>query len=133
MELEEPDIISVLRQHESRMMSIFFSGWWKPLPNQRLEEGGRAGSRQRRALLRRSGCQAAYEVIATVRKELAYLDQFGQPLLPFQRERMVSFCIRHPDLQPRNIIVSTSSDSNQLKIVGLLDWQHARSYPSLII
>jgi hypothetical protein len=35
------------------------------------------------------------------------------------------FRIRHPDLQPNDVIVSTSSDSNRLKFVGLLDWQHA--------
>jgi len=35
------------------------------------------------------------------------------------------FRIRRPDLHPSNVIVSTSSDSNQLKFVGLLDWQHA--------
>jgi len=102
-------------------------------------------------------------LVAAARKELAYLEQFGRPLLPFQRERreayeykeqspsdhiknlerylliassLVSknsalhhFCIRHPDLQPSNVIVSTSSDSNQLKIVGLLDWQHASILP----
>lgn len=39
------------------------------------------------------------------------------------------FCIRHPDLQPSNIVVSTSSDSGQLEIVGLLDWQHAAILP----
>jgi Phosphotransferase enzyme family len=98
-------------------------------------------------------------LVAAARKELAYLEQFGRPLLPFQRERreaysykeqspsdhidnlrrclliassLVSknsalhhFRIRHPDLQPSNVIVSTSSDSKQLKIMGLLDWQHA--------
>ena len=100
---------------------------------------------------------------AAARKELAYLKQFGRPLLPFQRERRESyehkeqspsdhienleryllitpslvpknsafrdFRIYHPDLQPSNIIVSTPSDSNQLEIVGLLDWQHTSILP----
>ncbi|KAI6029893.1 protein kinase subdomain-containing protein PKL CAK Fmp29 [Pisolithus microcarpus] len=35
------------------------------------------------------------------------------------------FCIRHPDLQPSNISVSWSPDSNSYVIVGLNDWQHA--------
>ncbi|KAJ7628353.1 hypothetical protein FB45DRAFT_979333 [Roridomyces roridus] len=35
------------------------------------------------------------------------------------------FCIRHPDLQPSNVMVSTSPDSGQLEIVSLIDWQHA--------
>ncbi|EKM79538.1 hypothetical protein AGABI1DRAFT_74635 [Agaricus bisporus var. burnettii JB137-S8] len=43
------------------------------------------------------------------------------------------FCIRHPDLQPSNIIVSRSSDSNQLKIEGLLDWQHASILPMFLL
>jgi len=106
-------------------------------------------------------------LVAAARKELAYLEQFGRPLLPFQRERreayghkeqqpsdhiknlerylliassLVSknsalhhFRIRHPDLQPSNIIVSASSDSNQLKIVGLIDWQHASILPLCLL
>ena len=106
-------------------------------------------------------------LVAAARKELAYLEQFGRPLLPFQRERREAygykeqspsdhienlerylliasslvpknsalhhFRIRHPDLQPSNIIVSTSSDSNQLKIVGLLDWQHASILPQFLL
>ena len=43
------------------------------------------------------------------------------------------FRIRHPDLQPNNVIVSISSDSNQLKIVGLLDWQHASILPPFLL
>ena len=106
-------------------------------------------------------------LVAAARKELAYLEQFGRPLLPFQRERREAygykeqppsdhiknleryllvassfvpknpalhhFRIRHPDLQPSNIIVSRSSDSNQLKIVGLLDWQHASILPAFLL
>ncbi|KAF8992665.1 hypothetical protein BDQ17DRAFT_1369173 [Cyathus striatus] len=106
-------------------------------------------------------------LVAAARKELAYLEQFGRPLLPFLRERRESyeykeqspsdhiknierylliapslvpknsslhhFRIRHPDLQPSNIIVSTSSDSNQLEIVGLLDWQYASILPQFLL
>lgn len=95
-------------------------------------------------------------------KELAYLQQFGRPLLPFQRIRrdayiyqkqspldhiknlnrylamasslvpqdpaLSSFCIRHPDLQPNNIIVSLSPGSG-VEIAGLIDWQHASILP----
>jgi len=43
------------------------------------------------------------------------------------------FRIRHPDLQPSNVIVSKSPDSNQLKIVGLLDWQHASILPLFLL
>ena len=106
-------------------------------------------------------------LLAAARKELAYLEQFGRPLLPFQRERREAyeykeqspsdhienlerylliasslipkdpalhhFRIRHPDLQPSNVIVSTSSDSNQLEIVGLLDWQHVSILPPFLL
>ena len=106
-------------------------------------------------------------LVAAARKELAYLKQFGRPLLPFQRERreayqyeeqspsdhienlarylliassLVSensalhpFRIRHPDLQPSNVIVSRSPDSNQLNVVGLLDWQHASILPLFLL
>ena len=105
-------------------------------------------------------------LVAAARKELAYLEKFGRPLQPFQRERreaygykeqppsdhirnlerylliapslipknsaLRQFRIKHPDLQPSNVIVSTSSDSNQLKIVGLLDWQHASILPAFL-
>lgn len=100
-------------------------------------------------------------------KEIAYLERFGQPLLPFQRERreaykyekqspldhiknlkryllmasslipnnqfLRAFCIRHPDLHPSNVMVSTSPDSGQLEIVSLLDWQHAPILPRFLL
>ena len=106
-------------------------------------------------------------LVAAACKELAYLERFGRPLLPFQRERREAyeykeqspsdhiknlerylliapslasknsalhhFCIRHPDLQPSNVIVSRSSESNQLEIVGLIDWQHASILPPFLL
>ncbi|KAF8961537.1 protein kinase subdomain-containing protein PKL CAK Fmp29 [Flammula alnicola] len=39
------------------------------------------------------------------------------------------FCIRHPDLQPSNIIVSWSPDSSSYVVVGLIDWQHTSILP----
>ncbi|KAH7931313.1 protein kinase subdomain-containing protein PKL CAK Fmp29 [Leucogyrophana mollusca] len=42
------------------------------------------------------------------------------------------FCIRHPDLQPSNIIVSRSPDSN-LQVVGLIDWQHTSILPLFLL
>ena len=98
-------------------------------------------------------------------KELAYLQQFGRPLLPFHRIRRETykyepqqssdhiqnlekylliapfllanaspssnFCIRHPDLQPSNILVSRSPDSNSKAWVvnGIIDWQHTAILP----
>jgi hypothetical protein len=45
------------------------------------------------------------------------------------RNRILGFfCIRHPDPQPSNIIVSRSANSN-LHIVGLIDWQHTSILP----
>lgn len=94
------------------------------------------------------------------------MQQFGRPLLPFQRVRREAyqyqeqppsdhienlnrylrialplipkdpalghFCIRHSDLQPGNIIVSRSPDSN-LHIVGLIDWQHTSILPPFLL
>ncbi|TFK86561.1 protein kinase subdomain-containing protein PKL/CAK/Fmp29 [Polyporus arcularius HHB13444] len=39
------------------------------------------------------------------------------------------FCIRHPDLQPSNILVSWSPDSNSYAIASLIDWQHTSILP----
>ena len=96
-------------------------------------------------------------------KELAYLKQFGQSLLPFQRMRregyqyqeqlpldhienldryllittsliprdpaLGHFRIRHPDLQPGNIVVSSSN----LQITSLIDWQHTSILPLFLL
>ncbi|KAG6851918.1 hypothetical protein C0991_004974 [Blastosporella zonata] len=104
---------------------------------------------------------------AVARKEIAYLERFGQPLLPFRRGRreaykyekqspldhiknlqryllmapffipnnqsLQAFCIRHPDLHPSNVMVSTSPDSGQLEIVSLIDWQHAPILPRFLL
>ncbi|KAG2339052.1 hypothetical protein BDR05DRAFT_992242 [Suillus weaverae] len=108
---------------------------------------------------------AEVALLTGAEKELAYLRQFGRPLLPFQRVRREAykhqeqppsdhienldryllvassliprnpafghFHIRLPDLQPSNIIVSRSPDSN-LHVVGLIDWQHT-SIPPLFL
>ncbi|KAF9076022.1 kinase-like domain-containing protein [Rhodocollybia butyracea] len=41
------------------------------------------------------------------------------------------FCMRHPDLQYNNIIVSRSPDSD-CKVIGLIGWQHASILPMFI-
>ncbi|KAJ7632968.1 kinase-like domain-containing protein [Roridomyces roridus] len=105
-------------------------------------------------------------LMGAAQKELAYLKQFGQPLLPLRRERrpifkyqaqspsdhvenlerylgitaslvprdpaLSRFCIRHPDLQPNNIFVSWSPDSD-CKIVSLFDWQHTSIPPMFLL
>ncbi|KAF9541149.1 hypothetical protein CPC08DRAFT_650684 [Agrocybe pediades] len=48
-------------------------------------------------------------------------------------ENLRAFCLRHPDLNPSNIMVSTSPDSGQLEIVSLLDWQHASILPRFLV
>ncbi|KAJ5379285.1 hypothetical protein N7509_012404 [Penicillium cosmopolitanum] len=104
-------------------------------------------------------CFAALTTGAT--KEIAYLSEFGKPLLPFQRLRREVHAyepqshkdhiqnlkkylaiapdlipngetdqylhrpvIRHPDLQPNNVIVTES-----LQVKGLIDWQHSTILP----
>ena len=42
------------------------------------------------------------------------------------------FCIRHPDTQHGNIIVSRSADSDW-QIIGLIDWQHTPILPLFAI
>ncbi|KAL0957017.1 hypothetical protein HGRIS_003118 [Hohenbuehelia grisea] len=49
-------------------------------------------------------------------------------LIP-KRSAFDYFCIRHPDLQPGNVIVSRSPDSNSYIVVGLIDWQHSSILP----
>ena len=105
-------------------------------------------------------------LIEGAKKELAYMERFGQPLLPLRRIRreafqyqkqlpsdhienleryllitsslipkeptLSQFVIRHPDIQPSNIFVSRSLDSN-LKIVGLIDWQHTSILPKFLL
>ncbi|RMZ77268.1 hypothetical protein DV738_g4502, partial [Chaetothyriales sp. CBS 135597] len=96
---------------------------------------------------------------AVARKELAWLRQFGRPRFPFHRHHrefldykksspdehikhlemylqvsshlvpkaqpaLLRPTIRHPDLQPHNIFVS-----DDLSIVGLIDWQHSSVLP----
>ncbi|KAJ6489675.1 protein kinase subdomain-containing protein PKL/CAK/Fmp29 [Mycena vitilis] len=43
------------------------------------------------------------------------------------------FCIRHPDLQVNNIIVSRSADDSGWQITGLIDWQHASILPLFLL
>ncbi|KAI9069140.1 hypothetical protein FKP32DRAFT_1608533 [Trametes sanguinea] len=42
------------------------------------------------------------------------------------------FRIRHPDLNPNNVIVTKSSDSHW-QVVGVLDWQHAAILPMFLL
>ncbi|RPD54300.1 protein kinase subdomain-containing protein PKL/CAK/Fmp29 [Lentinus tigrinus ALCF2SS1-7] len=51
------------------------------------------------------------------------------PSLVSRDKRFDYFCIRHPDLQPNNILVSRSPDSNSYAIVGIIDWQHTSILP----
>ncbi|RAL11141.1 phosphotransferase enzyme family protein [Aspergillus homomorphus CBS 101889] len=64
-------------------------------------------------------------------KELAWLRAYGRPRFPFERAyrefmdyHFLRPVLRHPDLQPNNIFIS-----NNLDIVGLIDWQHASALP----
>ncbi|KAH9925056.1 protein kinase subdomain-containing protein PKL/CAK/Fmp29 [Epithele typhae] len=101
---------------------------------------------------------------APAEKELAYLRDYGRPLLPlnrFKREyydfqpqlpsdhannlraylRLIPFltprdpalgrfCLRHPDLSPRNImVVSSHDDASRPTVVGLIDWQYTTVRP----
>ncbi|KAG6895269.1 hypothetical protein C0992_002297 [Termitomyces sp. T32_za158] len=201
MELEGAQIASVLRQMvelEARIMSIPFpaggslyyaddlqkaagriTGVLMPLDDERFCVGPDVrlpmwfGRRSQLDVDRGPYENVEAALAAAACKEAAYLERFGQPLLPFRRERreaygyekqspldhiknlelyrrmapslvpekasLRAFCLRHPDLQPGNVMVSTSPDSssspgsNGLRIVGLLDWQHAAVPPRCLL
>jgi hypothetical protein len=59
---------------------------------------------------------------------LAYIENLeryliASSLLP-RNPALIPFRIRHPDLQPSNVIVFQSPDSSW-HVIGLIDWQHA--------
>ncbi|OCB90939.1 hypothetical protein A7U60_g1850 [Sanghuangporus baumii] len=112
LELRESDIVSILRQLvqlESQMMSISFPAGGSLYYTHDLEKvAGRAaiplkderfcvgpdtrlpmwyGRRSQLDVDRGPYESAEAALVAGARKELAYLEQFGQPLLPFRRER----------------------------------------------
>ncbi|KAI5980902.1 protein kinase subdomain-containing protein PKL/CAK/Fmp29 [Pisolithus albus] len=112
-----------------------------------------------------ASAEAALEGVA--KKELAFLQKFGQPLLPFQRERREAygyekqsqwdhvenllrylsiasslvprnsdlrrFCIRHFDAQLGNFIVLRQPDSNDLRIIAIIDFQHTPILPMFLL
>ncbi|TBU29340.1 protein kinase subdomain-containing protein PKL/CAK/Fmp29 [Dichomitus squalens] len=190
-DLEEEEIVPVMRQvveFESKMMSISFPAGGSlyyahdleklvgrpgiPLEDERFCVGPDTtlrlwyGRRSQLDVDRGPYENAQAALAAPAYKELAYLERFGRPLLPFQRWRREAyryqeqppsdhienlnryllialslvpknpalgrFCIRHPDLQPGNIIVSRSADSTW-RVVGLLDWQHAPILPLFLL
>ncbi|KAJ8489113.1 hypothetical protein ONZ51_g3133 [Trametes cubensis] len=200
MELEAAEIASVVRQMvelEARIMAIPFPasgslyyaddlqkaprktmGIPIPLGEERFCVGPDArlpmwyGRRSHLDVDRGPYENAEAALAAVAYKEAAYLERFGRPLLPFQRERreayeykeqspldhiknlelyrrmapllvpkkasLRAFCMRHPDIQPSNIMVSTSSDSSgsgpsRFKIVSLLDWQHTAILPLFLL
>ncbi|KAF9562413.1 hypothetical protein CPC08DRAFT_742207 [Agrocybe pediades] len=195
MELKESDISSALRQLvklESRIMSIPFPAGGSLFYVHDLKKVAGEKTDIQMSLKGEHFCigpdvrlnmwygrrsqldvnRGPYENVETALaaaalKEIAYLERFGQPLLPFQRARreayqyqkqshldhignlkryllmapslipnnqsLQAFCIRHPDLRPSNVIVSTSPDSDELEILSLLDWQHAAILPRFLL
>ncbi|EJF63622.1 protein kinase subdomain-containing protein PKL/CAK/Fmp29 [Dichomitus squalens LYAD-421 SS1] len=190
-DLEEEEIVPVMRQLvelESKMMSISFPAGGSlyyaqdleklvgtpgiPLEDKRFYVGPDtrlplwSGRRSQLDVDRGPYENVEAALAAPAYKELAYLKQFGRPLLPFERMRREAyryqeqppsdhienlnrylliapslipknpvlgrFCIRHPDLQSGNIIVSRSPDSTW-RIVSLLDWQHAPILPLFLL
>ncbi|KZT05300.1 uncharacterized protein LAESUDRAFT_238538 [Laetiporus sulphureus 93-53] len=182
---KEGDIISISRQLaelESKMMSIAFPAGGSLYYIKDLEKvAGRPGipledehfcigpdtrlplwyGRRSQLDVDRGPYESAEAaLVRKAEKELAYLEQFGRSLLPFQHVRregcqhqeqppsdhienlhrylfiassliprnpaLDHFCIWHPGLQPSNILISRSSDSN-LHIIGLIDWQHEQA------
>lgn len=102
-------------------------------------------------------------LVAAARKELAYLEQFGQPLLPFRRERRDGYQyqeqspLAHIENLKRYLLIASSlvprdpalsirhpdlqqsnivvrrSPDSGWQVVSLLDWQHASILPSFLL
>ncbi|KAJ7775916.1 protein kinase subdomain-containing protein PKL/CAK/Fmp29, partial [Mycena maculata] len=127
LDLGEPEIISVLRQLaqlESKMMSISFpaggslyyaqdlekvaGGPGIPLEDERFRVGPDArlslwyGRRSQLDVNRGPYESAEAALVRAAHKELAYLEQFGQPLLPFQRVRREGY--RYQEQSPSDHI-----------------------------
>ncbi|EIW76253.1 hypothetical protein CONPUDRAFT_139669 [Coniophora puteana RWD-64-598 SS2] len=171
--LGEQAVISVVRQLtqlESAMMSLSFpaggslyftkdlekvaTGLDIPLEDERFCIGPDTrlplwyGRRSKLDVNRGPYLSAEAALVAGARKELAYLKQFGQPLLPVRRERRAGYQYQEQlpsahienlnlylliasSLQS-NIVVSRSPDSD-CQVVGLLDWQHASILPMFLL
>lgn len=151
LELEEPDIVSALRHLallESRMISIPFPAGGSLYYTNELEKvagrtcvllnderfcvGPDAGLRMwfgRRLQL--DVDRGPYEIaeaalVATARKELMHLEQFGRPLLPFRRERREAYGYteQSPSDHIKNfecylLIVSRSSPRTQPSVISV--------------
>ncbi|KAI0029059.1 hypothetical protein K488DRAFT_80383 [Vararia minispora EC-137] len=135
MELEEPDMASVLRQVaqlESRMMTGI------PLNDQRFCVGPDArlhmwyGRRSQLDVDRGPYESPETALVTAARGENRDRYLLITPSL-VPESSLHDFRIRHPDLQPSNVIVLTSPGSNHLDIVGLLDWQHAAILPWFLL
>lgn len=151
LELEEPDIVSALRHLallESRMISIPFPAGGSlyhtnelekvagrtcvPLNDKRFCVGPDArlhmwfGRRLQLDVDRGPYEIAEAALVATARKELMHLEQFGRPLLPFQRERREAYGYKEqsPSDHMKNferylLIASRSSPRTQPSVISV--------------
>ncbi|KAI5999162.1 protein kinase subdomain-containing protein PKL CAK Fmp29 [Pisolithus albus] len=148
----EGDIISISRQIaelESKMISIAFPAGGSLYYTEDLEKAAgrpgipladgrfcvgpdislplRFGRRLQLDVNRGPYENAEAALVRGAEKGLAYLEQFGRPLLPFQRTRR-----KETQLWLNNIIISESPDSN-LHVVGLIDWQYTLILPLFLL
>ncbi|KAJ4471471.1 hypothetical protein J3R30DRAFT_3672693 [Lentinula aciculospora] len=131
-DFEKSDIVSVLRrfaQLESQMMSIPFLAGGSLYYTGDLENvAGMTGI----PLNDERFCvdeNIEAVLLAAARKELAYLEQFEESY----EYKKQSSSDHIKNLERYLLIVSTSSDSNQLKIVGVLNWKHASILPQFLL
>ncbi|KAF9000330.1 protein kinase subdomain-containing protein PKL CAK Fmp29 [Cyathus striatus] len=181
-DLEEQDIKTILCQVvelESKMMSIAFPAGGSlyytndletgiPLEDKRFSVGPDVripmwfGRRSQLDVDRGPYESVVAALVKGADKELAYLEKFGRPLLPFQRIRREAYQYQEqlpsdhienlnryrliaPSLVPQNLNLShfrirhpdlRSSniivDSN-LRVISLIDWQHASILPMFVL
>jgi hypothetical protein len=137
-----------LDQGPCRPLPAFFYRSLKLTDNYRIDESAQAalvrGAENELAYLRRFGrpllpFQCARREAHKYQEQppsdhIENLDRYlliASSLIP-RNPALGHFRICHPDLQPSNIIVSRSPDSN-LHVVGLIDWQHTSILPLFLL
>ena len=104
------------RKRGRKLTSLFTAVRWTAVPFQRV---------------RREGYKYQEQPPSDHIENLDRYFLIASSLIP-RNPALGHFRIRHPDLQPSNIIVSTSPDSN-LQVVGLIDWQHTSILPLFLL
>ncbi|KAI6106966.1 hypothetical protein EV401DRAFT_2077431 [Pisolithus croceorrhizus] len=124
-DLREEDIISILRQLESKVTLITFPAGRSPYLTEDLANATWSVSVPTSpsiSLKDKRFCVGPQTSVPLWYGRGSQLDVDRRP----SRDR---FCVHRPDFQPSNIIVPLSSVSSSYVVVGLIDWQHPSDLP----